>query len=82
MVLSFRDWMQDGMTITVNGDAMYMGLRAMPDAPDETETVIAWACQDGTTGSGEVDNIRIQVNSVGQLEIITGGIQYDPRRQA
>ena len=44
MELSFRDWMKDGMTITGNGDAMYMGLRAMPDVPDETETIIAWCC--------------------------------------
>lgn len=56
MELSFRDWMKDGMMITGNGDAMYMGLRAMPDVPDETETVIAWCCQDGTSGSGEVDS--------------------------
>ena len=27
--------MKDGITVTGNGDAMYMGLRAMPDVPDE-----------------------------------------------
>jgi hypothetical protein len=38
--MAYRPWMVDGMTITGNGDAMYMGLRRIQN--DVTESVINW----------------------------------------
>lgn len=38
----YRPWMQTGITLTDNQDLSYIGLRAVGNANDNTETVITW----------------------------------------
>ena len=48
--LTFRPWMQIGLSITGNGDGMYLGQRIINNTVDLTEAALCWGDNFGASG--------------------------------
>jgi Chaperone of endosialidase len=53
----FRPWMKTGVTFTGNRDLSYMGLRALGNIEDVTETTIAWSDNNDPNAPGPDDMV-------------------------
>lgn len=53
----YRPWMKTGITFTGNRDLSYMGLRAIGNGEDITETTIAWSDNNNATNPGPDDMV-------------------------
>src|SRR3989338_4778019 len=53
----FRPWMKTGVTFTANRDLSYMGLRALGNIEDVTETTIAWSDNNDPNAPGPDDMV-------------------------